>query len=201
MLLKILIIYFLRHSLPLHFIYILLLFSRSVMSDSLWPHGLQHAELPCPSPSPGACSNSCSLSQWCHSTISSSVVPFPSCLQSFPASGSFLMSWLFASGDHSTGASVSASVFLMNIQVWFPLGLPGWISLQSKGLSRVFSSTTAQKHQFFGAQPSLWSNSHIHTWLLEKPKLWLYDFGVLTGEDEHTSVYSTIFSIHTYIRT
>ena len=145
----------------------LLLFRRSVVSDSLQPHGLQHTRLPCPSPSPGACSNSCPLSQWCRPTISSSVVPFSFCLQSFPASGSFLMSWLSASGGQSIGAS--ASVLLMNLQDWFPLGLISLISLQSKGLSSVFSNTTAQKHRFFGTQPSLWSNSHIHTWLLEKP--------------------------------
>ena len=115
---------------------------------------------PCPSPSLEACSNSCSLSRWYHPTISSSVVPFYSCLQSFPASGSFPMSWLFASGGQHTGASVSATVLPMNIERWFPLGWTGLISLQSKGLSRVFSNTTVQKHQFFGAQPSLWSNSH-----------------------------------------
>ena len=112
------------------------------------------------------CSNSCPLSQWCHPTISSSVVPFSSCSQSFPASGSFLMSWLFTSGGQSIGAS--GSVLPMSIQGWFPLGFTGWISLQSKGLSRVFSSTTVQKHQFFVAQLSLWSNSYIHTRLLEK---------------------------------
>ena len=145
-----------------------LLFSCSVMSDSLRPHGLQHARLPCLSPSPRACSNSCPLSWWCHPTISSSVVPF-SHLQSFPASGSFLTSQVFASGGQSIRASVSASVLQMNIQGWFPLGLNGLISLQSKRLSGVFSSTTVQKHQFFGTQSSLWSNSHIHTWLLEKP--------------------------------
>ena len=148
-------------------IMLLLVFSRSVMSDSLRPHGLQHIRLSCPSPSPGACSNSCPLSRWCHPTILSSAIPFSSCLQSFPASGSFLMSWLFASGSQSIGASTS--VLLMNIQDWFPLGLTDFISLQSKGISRVFSKTTVQKHQFFGAQPSLWSNSHIQTWLLEKP--------------------------------
>ena len=146
-----------------------LLFSHSVMSDSLQPHRLQHARLPCPSPSPGACSNSCPLSQWYHPTISSSVIPFSSCLQSFPASGSFLMSQLFESGGQSMGASASTSVLPMKIQDWFPLGLTGLISLQSKGLSRVFSNTTVQKHQFFSTQPSLWSNSHIPTWLLEKP--------------------------------
>ena len=132
------------------------------------PHGLQHARLPCPLPTPGVCSNSCPSSQWCHPTISSSVIPF-SCFQCFPASGSFLMSWLLASGSQSIGASASASVLPMNIQSWFPLGLTGLISLLSKGLSRVFSSTTVWKHQFFSAQPSLQSKSHIHTWLIEKP--------------------------------
>ena len=123
---------------------LLLLFSCSVMSDYLWPHGLQHARLPCPSPSPRACSNSCPLSQWFPPTISSSVVPFSSCVQSFPASGSFLMSWFFALGGQSIGASASASVPLMNIQGWFPIGLTGLIILQSKGLSRVFFNTTVQ---------------------------------------------------------
>ena len=144
-------------------------FSCSVMSDSLWPHGLQHARLPCPSPTPRACSNSCPLSRWCHPTISSSAIPFSSCLQSFPASGSFPMSQFFASDDQSIGVSASASVLLMDIQDWFPLGLTGWTSLQSKRLSKVFSNTTVQKHPFFGIQPSLWYNSHIHTWLLKKP--------------------------------
>ena len=116
-------------------------FSRSVMSDSLWPHGLQHAKFPCPSPTPGVYSNSCPLSRWCHPTISSSVVPFSFCLQSFPASGSFPMSQLFASGGQSIGVSASTSVLPMNIQDWFPLGWTGWISLQSKELSRVFSNT------------------------------------------------------------
>ena len=140
----------------------------SVMSNSLWHHKLQHTRLPCPPLSPGVCSQSCPLSQWCHPTISSSVTPFSSCPQSFPESGSFPKSWLFTSGGRSIGAS--ASVFPMNIQSWFPLGWTGLISLTSKGLSRVFSNTTVQKHQFFGIQPSLWSNSHIHTtWLLDKP--------------------------------
>ena len=143
----------------------------SAVSDSLWSHGLQHARLACLSPFPGAGSNSCPLSRWCHPTTSSSVVPFSSCLQSFPASGAFQMNWLFVSGGQSTGAS--ASVLPMNIQGWFPLGLTGLISLRSKGLTGVFSSTTVQKHQSFSAQPSL-SNSHIHTWLLEKPRLWLH---------------------------
>ena len=150
----------------------LLLFSCSVgrshgLQHSLWPHGLQHTRLPCPSPPPRACSNSCPLSWWCYPTISSSVVPFSFCLQSFPASGSFLMSQLFASGGQTIGTS--SSVLPMNIQGWFPLGLTGLISLLSKGLSRVFSNTIVQEHQFFGIQCFLWSNSHIHTWLLEKP--------------------------------
>ena len=129
------------------------LFNHLVVSDSLWPHGLQHSRPPCPSPSPRACSNSCSLSQWCHPAILNSVMPFSSCLQSFPASASLLMSWLFASGGQSIGAS--ELVPPMNIQDRFPLGLTGWIFLQSKGLSRVFSNTTVQKHQFFGTQSSL----------------------------------------------
>ena len=123
------------------------------MSDSLWPHGLQYARLPCPSLSPGACSNSCPLSRWCHLTISPSVVPFSSHLQSFAASGSFPMSQFFTSGGQSIGASASA--LPMNIQGWFPLGLTGLIFLLSKGLSRVFSSPTVQKHQFFSISPSL----------------------------------------------
>ena len=141
----------------------------SVMSSSLRPHGLQHARLPCPSPTLGACSNSCPSSRWCHPTILFSVVPFSSCLQSFPASGSFPKSQFFTLGGQSIRVSASASVLPLNIQDWFPLGLTGWVSLQYKGLSRVFSNTTLQKHQFFGAQLSLWSNSYIHTWLLEKP--------------------------------
>ena len=130
-------------------------FSCSVMSDSLQPHGLQHARLPCPSPTPRVYSNSCPLSRWWHPTISSSLSPFSSCLQSFPASGSFQMNQLFTSGGQSIGVSVSISVLPMNIQDWFPLGWTGWISLQSKGLSRIFSNTTVQKHQFFGTQLSL----------------------------------------------
>ena len=143
-------------------------FSRSVVSVSLRPCGLQHSRLPCPSPTPGAYSNSCPSCQWCHPTISYSVIPFSSCLQSFPASGSFPVSQFFTSSGQSIGVSASPSVLPMNIQDWFPLGWTGWISLQSKGLSGVFN-TTVQKHQFFGAQPSSQSNSHIHTWLLEKP--------------------------------
>ena len=145
------------------------MFSHSVMSDSLQPRRLQHARLRCPSLSPGVCSNSCPLSQWWHPTMLSSVVPFTSCLQSFPASGSFPMSQLFTSSGQSIRASTWTSAFPMNIQDWFPSGLTGLISLQSKGLSRVFSNTTIWRHQFFHAQPSLWSKSHIHTELLEKP--------------------------------
>ena len=130
-------------------------FSCSVVSDSLQPHGLQHARLPCPSPTPRTCSNSCPSSHCCHPTISSSVVPFSFCPQSFPASGSLPMSQFFASGGHRIGVSASASVLPMNIQDWFPLGWTGWISLLSKELSRIFSKTTVQKHQFFGAQLSL----------------------------------------------
>ena len=123
-------------------------FSCSVMSNSLWPRGPHHSRLPCPSLSPGACPNSCPLSSWCHPTISSSVVPFSSCHQSFPASGSFLMSWFFASGGQSIGVSASASVLPMTIQDWFPSGWTGLISLKSKRLSSIFSNTTVQKHQF-----------------------------------------------------
>ena len=130
-------------------------FSLSVVSDSSQPDGLQHARPPCPSPTPRVYSNSCPLSQWCHPTISSSVVPFSSRLQSLPVSGSFQISQFFASGGQSIGVSASASVLPMNTQDWSPLGCTGWISLQSKGLSRVFSNTTVQKHQFFGAQLSL----------------------------------------------
>ena len=144
-------------------------FSRSVMSDSLRLHELQHARPPCPSPIPGVHSNSCPLSQWCHPAISSSVIPFSSCSQSLPASGSFPTSQLFVWGGQSIRVSASASFLPMSTQDWSPLGWIGWISLQSKGLSRVFSNTTVQKHQFFGAQPSSQSNSHIHTWPLEKP--------------------------------
>ena len=125
-------------------------FSCSVVSDSLWPHGLQHSRPPCPSPTPGVHPNPCPLSRWCHPTISSSVVPYSSCLQFFPASGCFQMSQLFTSGSQSIGVSATASVLPMTIQDWFPLGLTGWISLLSMGLSRVFSNTTVQKHQFFG---------------------------------------------------
>ena len=144
-------------------------FSRSVVSDSLRPHESQHTRPSCPSPTPGVYSNPCPSSRWCHPAISSSVVPFSSCSQSLPASGSFPMSQLFAWSGQTTGVSASASVLPMNTQDWSPLGWTGWISLQSKGLLRVFSNTTIQKHQFFTAQLSSQSNSHIHTWPLEKP--------------------------------
>ena len=143
--------------------------SRSVVSDSLLPHESQHTKSPCPSPTPGVYSNSCPSSQWCHPAISSSVIPFSSCPQSLPALGSFPMSQLFASGGQSIGVSASASVLPMNTQDLPPSGWTDWISLQSKGLSRVFSNITVQKHQFFSAQLSSQSNSHIHTWPLEKP--------------------------------
>ena len=130
-------------------------FSRSVVSDSLRPHEQQHTRLPCPSPTPGVYPDPCSLSRWCHPTISSSVISFSSCLQFFPASGSFLMSQLFAWGGQSTGVSASTSVLPMDTQDQSPLGWTGWISLQSKGLLRVFSNTTVQKHQFFGAHLSV----------------------------------------------
>ena len=139
-------------------------FSCSVVSDSLRPHELQHARPPCPSPTPGVHSNSRPLSWWCHPAISSSVVPFSSCPQYLPASGSFPMSQLFAWGGQSIGVWASASVLPMNTQAWSPLEWTGWISLQSKGFSRVFSNTTVQKHQFFGTQLSSQSNSHVHIW-------------------------------------
>ena len=143
-------------------------FTHSVVSNSLQPHRL-HAthQTFCSIKTPGTCSNSCLQSLWCHPTISSSV-PFSSCFQSFPGSGSFPMSQFFTSCGQSTGTSSSAPILPMNIQDWFPLGWTGWISLQSKGFSRVFSKTIAQKNQFFGTQLCLWSKSHIHTWLLEK---------------------------------
>ena len=137
--------------------------SHSVVSKSLWPHGLKHTRPPCPSPTPGAYSNSYPSNRWCHPTISSSVIPFSSCPPSFPALGSFPVSQFFASGSQIIG--ISASVLPVNIQDWFPLGLTGWISMQSKGLSRVFSNTTVQKHQFFSTQ----LYSPTHTLLLEKP--------------------------------
>ena len=140
-----------------------------VKSNSLWPHGLQHARPPCPSPASRVYSNSCPLRHWCHPSISSYVIPFSSCLQSFPESGSVQMSLFFTSSGQYIGVSASASVLPVNIQGWLPLGWTGCIFLQSKGLSRVFCNTTVQKYQFFGAKPSLWSNCHIHTRLLEKP--------------------------------
>ena len=143
-------------------------FSRSVVSDSLWPHESQHARPPCPSATPGVHSNSCPSSQWCHPAISSSVVPFTSCPQSLPASESFPMSQLFASGGQSIKVLALASFLPKNTQDRSPLGWTSWTSFQSKGLSRVFSNTTVQKHQFFSAQLSSQSNSHIHTWSLEK---------------------------------
>ena len=143
------------------------------MSNSLWSHGLQHARPPYPSSTSRVYSNAYPLSWWCHPTTESSVTPFSSHLQSFPASGSFQMSHFFTSGGQSIGVSASTSVLPVNTKEWSPLGWTGWISLQSKGLARVFFNTTVQKHQFFSTQPSLWSNSHIHTWPLEKPWLWL----------------------------
>ena len=144
-------------------------FSCSVVSDSLRPHEPQHTRPPCPSPTPRVYSNSHPSSWWCHPAIASSVIPFSSCPQSLPASGSFPMSQLIAWGSQSIGVSASASVLPMNTQDWSPLGWTGWISLQSKGVSRVFSNTTVQKHQFFSTQLSSQSNSHTHTWPLEKP--------------------------------
>ena len=143
--------------------------SRSVLSNSLWPDESQHARPPCPSPTPGVHSNSRPSSQWCHPAISSSVIPFSSYPKSLLASESFPMSQLFARGGQSTGVSALASFFPKKSQGWSPSERTGWISLQSKGLSRVFSNTTVQKHQFFRSQPSSQSNSHIHTWPQEKP--------------------------------
>ena len=144
-------------------------FRRSVVSDSLWPHESQRARPPCPSPTPGVHSNSGPSSQWCHPAISPSVIPFSPCLQSLPASESFPMSQLFAWGGQSIGVSALASVLPMNTRDWSPSEWTGWISLQYKELSRVFSKTAVQKHHFFGAQLSSQSNSHIHTWPLEEP--------------------------------
>ena len=145
-------------------------FSCSVMSNSLQPHKSQHTRPPCPSPTPGVHSDSFTQSsQWCHPAISSSVIPFSSCPQSLPASESFPMSQLFAWGGQSTRVAALASFLPKTSQGWSPLEWTGWISLQSKGFSRIFSNTTVQKHQFFGAQPSSQSNSHIHTWPQEKP--------------------------------
>ena len=143
-------------------------FSCSVVSDSLWPHELQHPRPPSPSPTPRVHPNSCPSSQWCHPAISSYVIPFSSCSQSLPASESFPMSQLFAWGGQSTGVSALASLLPKNTQDWSSFGWTGWIFLLSKRLSRVFSNTIVQKRQFFGTQLSSKSNSHIHTWPLEK---------------------------------
>ena len=159
---------------------LLSLFSHSVVSDYMRPHRLQHARPLCPLLTPGVYPNSYPLSQWCHPAISSSVIPFSSCLQSFSTSGSFLMSQLFTSGGQRIGTSASASVLPMKIQGWFPLGLTGLISLQSKLLSRVFSNTTVPKHQFFGTQPSSQSNSHIHIYAL------MYYIGVFLSDLLHS---------------
>ena len=155
-------------------------FTCSVVSNSLQSHGLQHSRPPCPSPTPGVCSSSCPSSQWCPPTISicHPLLLLPSI---FPSIRVFSMSWLFALGSQSIRASASASVLPMNIQGWFPLGLTVLISLQSKGLLRVFSSTTTQKHQFFSAQPSLWFNSHIRRWLLENHSF--YDMDLCQQSD------------------
>ena len=144
-------------------------FSRSIVSNSFRPHEEQHIRPPCPSQTPGVYSNSCPSSQWCHPAISSSVVPFSSCPQSLPVSGSFPKSQHFTWGGQGIGVSASASILPMDTQDWSPLGWTSWISLQSKGLTRVFSNTTVQKHQFFDAQLSSQSNSHIHKWLLQRP--------------------------------
>ena len=154
---------------PIHQVFPSVQFSCSVVSNSLRPHESQHARPPCPSPTPGVHSNSHPSSRWCHTAISVSVVPFSSCPQSLPASESFPMSQLFAWGAQSIGVSALASFLPKKTQDWLPLEWTGWISLQSKGLSRVFSNTTVQKHKFFSAQLSSQSNSHIHTWPLEKP--------------------------------
>ena len=160
-----------RHNLRVYLIKVVFSvhFSLSVMSDSLWPHGQQHARLPCPSPIPRDHSNLHPQSWSCHPAISSSVIPFSSCPQSLPALQPFPVSQLFAWGGQSTGVAALASFLPKKSQGWSPLGWTGWISLQSKGLSRVFSNTTVQKHQFFSDQPSSQSNSHIHTWPQEKP--------------------------------
>ena len=161
-------IHWVDNAMPLVIYFCSVQFSHLVVSDFLWPHELQHSWPPCPSPTLWVHSNSCASSWWCHLAISSSVIPFSSCPQSLPASGSFPMSQLFAWGGQSIGVSASASVLPMNTQDW-SLGWTGWISLQSKELSRVFSNTIVQKHQLFSAQLSSESNSHIHTWPLEKP--------------------------------
>ena len=153
----------------IYILYVSVQFSLSIMSDSLRPHELQHARPPCPSPTPGIHPTSCPLNRWCHPAISCSVVPFSSCPQVLPASESFPMNQHFTWGGQSIGISALTSVLPKNTQDWSPLEWIGWISLQSKRLSRVFSNTTVQKHQFFSAQLSSQSNSRIHTWPLEKP--------------------------------
>ena len=169
-------VWFFWHSSPILFLFWIVFVVQSLSHARLFvTHGWQYARLPCPSVS-GGCSNSCALSWWWY-PLSPSSLPV---LNPFQHLGLFLMSPFFASGGQNIGIWVSASIFLMNIQGWFPLGWTGWISLQSKGLSRVFSNTTVQKHQFFSTQPSLWSNPHIHTWLLEKPCLRLY--GLLSAK-------------------
>ena len=164
--------YFLLYILILLF-YHSVKFSHSVVSDSLWPHEPQHTRPPCPSPTPRVYPNSCPLSRWCHLSISSSVIPFSSFPQSFPTSGSLQICQLFASGGQSIGVSALASVLPKKSQDWSPLGWTGWIFSLSKGPSRVFSNTTVQKHQFFATQLSSQSNSHIHTWPMERQKPWL----------------------------
>ena len=168
-------------------------FSCSVVSDSLWPRGLQHARLPCPSSTPRACSNSCLSSQWCRPTISSSVIPFSSCPQSFPESGSFPMSQFFTSGGQSIGVSASTSVLSMNTKDWSSLGWTGWISLWSKGLLRVFSNTTVQNHQFFSAQFSLATHSSAPAWKIpwaEEPSRLQSMRSLRVGHDWATSLFS-----------
>ena len=187
--------------------------SCSVMSNSLWPHGLQHAKLPCPSPAPGACSNSCPSSQWCHPTTSSSIVPFSSYLQPFPASGSFPTSQFFTSSGHSIGVSASASVLPMNTQDWFPLGLSGLIFLQYKWLSRVFSNTTVQKHQFFGAQlsstylSSNWKFVTLTTFIPHASEIiqclsfsvWLISLSIMSSKSIHVDANGRLFFFSCHI--
>ena len=173
-------------------------FSHPVMSDSLRPHKSQHARPPCLSPTPRVHSNSCPSSRWCHPAISFSVIPFSSCPQSLPASESFPMSQLFSWGGQSTGVSASASFLPKKSQGWSPSEWTGWISLQSKGLSRVIFNTTVQKHQFFGAQPSLQSNSHIHTCLYAGISSSPQSSGTyVTDGLPHDHIFLLPFSFHT----
>ena len=182
--------------LPLsHYLLFLMLFSCSVVPSSLQSWELQHARLPCPSQSLRVCSNSYPLSRRCYLNISSSATPFSFCFHSFPASGSFPLSQLFPSGGQRIGASASVSVFPMSIQGWFPVGWTDLISLQSKGLSRVLSSTTVQKHKFFSTQPSLWSSSHIHTGLLENHNFNYMDLGQKSGTFKIFLICSLNFSL------